>query len=96
MYMGTRRIADNQPGSQVNDPCPVLHHLFTSVLDISARASITRRVANQFHIRAGIYTESAFFVLHRTEAFPTGTVAVAIANNDPYLYFFAHYYSFDI
>lgn len=85
-----RWIANQHPGSQVDDLGTIPDHFFAGVFDIAAWATIAGRVAHQLNLGIAILGKGAFLFLHRPKAFPAGTVAVAVANYDSDLYRVAH------
>jgi hypothetical protein len=85
------RIANQQPGSQVDHLCSIFHHFLSRVFDIAAWASVASGVAHQLNLRIGILGKCAFLVPYRPQAFSPRAGAIAVANNDPDLYFVNHF-----
>jgi hypothetical protein len=79
--IGARRIPHHQAGSQMNDLGTVLHHLIACIFYVAAGTPVTGCISNQLHISTCVDTERTFFVSHCSEALPSCTAAVAIADD---------------
>jgi hypothetical protein len=66
----------------MNDLGAILHHFVACIFDISTRATVAGCIADQFHLLIRINAEGTLPILQRSEALPTSTLAVTIANND--------------
>src|SRR5665648_134847 len=92
-YAGTRRVSDNQPGSQVNNLCSVLNHFLGSIFNVSPRAAITSSISNQFQfIILIVNAKRSFPVTERSKAFTSGTGMVTVTDNNSNFNFIFHYY----
>jgi hypothetical protein len=90
---GTGRITNDHSGGQVNHLRPVLDHLFTGILDVAARTTITSCKANQFKVGVSVYAKGPFPVSHRSKTFSACTATVAITDNYSNLRFRIHFCS---
>lgn len=76
------RIAYNHPCRKMYDIYSVLDHLLASILNISAWATITSRIAHQFQVYICIDAEGTFSVSHSSQALSASTSPIAVADNN--------------
>jgi hypothetical protein len=74
----------------VNNLRSVLLHLFRSVFNVPAGATVARRKSHEFDVGALVDAESPFLPVERAKALPTSTRVIAMTNDDPNFGFFAH------
>ena len=86
----TGRITYNHAGRKMNDLGTVHLHLFGSVLNIPARAAVTRGKTHKFDVNAFVDAECSLLVVQRTEAFASSACAIAITNDDSNFCFLTH------
>jgi hypothetical protein len=80
--MGAGGITDEHAGSQMDNLCAVLYHLFTCIFYIAAGTTVAGCKTNEFETGVRVYAESPFLVPHRPEALPARAATVAIADHD--------------
>jgi hypothetical protein len=79
-----RRIANNQPGGQMNYLGSISYHLFRHILNIASRAASTIRIPyHLYRLIFGVSGKTPNPLSHCPKAFTTPAALVATADDNP-------------
>jgi hypothetical protein len=79
-----RRIANNQPGGQMNNLGSIFYHLFGHILNIASRAASTVRISHHLYwLILGVSGKTANPFSNCPKAFATSAALVATTDDNP-------------
>lgn len=78
----------------MDDLRAVSFHFFSGLFNVTTRASITGRIADQFNFHVRVDAECAFYLAHGAQTFSTRAALVAVADDDADLCGGFHKYTF--